>query len=116
MGVHSIAIRIGNGHFHFLFFFFSVLQLHSLWEVVFSTASTDLSAGYRQSVYRFLNKLLLQTAAEPTDQDLDNLCQTLLNLDKADEDRLEHWIRYGLSASLESLFFSPRALCGVWIL
>lgn len=48
----------------------------------------------RKSVYRFINKLLKST--DSNDTDLDNLCLTLLNLEKVDEDRLEAWIEFAI--------------------
>lgn len=48
----------------------------------------------RKSVYRFINKLL--KSSDSNDSDLDSLCQTLLNLDRIDEDRLEAWIEFAI--------------------
>ena len=66
-------------------------EVHSLWDIIFSTTAPELSTAYMKSVYRFVNKLLIQSA-ENNDTDLDNLCLTLLNLERVDEDRLEAWI------------------------
>ena len=66
-------------------------EVHSLWDIIFSTTAPELSTSYMKSVYRFVNKLLIKSA-ESCDTDLDNLCLTLLNLDRVDEDRLEAWI------------------------
>jgi len=75
-------------------------ELHSLWDVIFSTTSVELSSSYRKGVYRFVNKLL--KTADSGDADLENLCLTLLKLDKVDEDRLEAWIEFAILRHLSN--------------
>ena len=45
-------------------------------------------------MYRFINKLL--KSADSNDTHIDNLCLTLLNLERIDEDRLEAWIEFAI--------------------